>query len=100
MCTFLLSLSSGESSNKILMLCPLDYFNSGSKAGICVRGEKQRAQIQESMTQSRKNTAWYFRGIDMVSVLAHLWRGVAANGRAVTWEDYVNSRRASIHIDL
>ncbi|KAF8606102.1 hypothetical protein BDV93DRAFT_520960 [Ceratobasidium sp. AG-I] len=69
-------------------------------AGVCVRGEKQRAQIRESMIQSKKNTAWFFRGTNLVPVLDHLWRGAAANGGAVTWEDYINSRRARLHIDI
>ena len=75
-------------------------FDSASKAGICVRGEKQRAQIRESMAQSKKNTTWMFRGMDVVPVLNHLWHGVAANGGAVKWEDYVDSRRAKIYMDV
>ena len=52
------------------------------------------------MAQSKKNTTWMFRGMDVVPVLDHLWHGVAANGGAVKWEDYVDSRRAKIYMDV
>ncbi|KAF8606106.1 hypothetical protein BDV93DRAFT_520963 [Ceratobasidium sp. AG-I] len=78
----------------------LHFFFPRLLAGICVRGEKQRAQIRESMAQSKKNPTWLFRWMDLVPVLDHLWHGVAANGGAVTWDDYIRSRRTNIHIDL
>eukprot|EP01099_Mayorella_cantabrigiensis_P002288 TRINITY_DN200_c0_g1_i1.p1 TRINITY_DN200_c0_g1~~TRINITY_DN200_c0_g1_i1.p1 ORF type:complete len:615 (-),score=-31.21 TRINITY_DN200_c0_g1_i1:59-1903(-) len=79
-------------------LC-VHFFFACLLAGICVRSEKQRGQIRTYMNEARKNTAWFFSGTDMASVLDHLWHGAAANGGEVTWEDYIRSRRAKIYIN-
>jgi hypothetical protein len=38
------------------------------------------------------------RGRDFVPVLEHLWKGVAAEGRPVKWDDYLASREAVLPV--
>ncbi|KAG9084414.1 hypothetical protein FRC07_013647, partial [Ceratobasidium sp. 392] len=69
-------------------------------AAICTRSEVQRARFRGAIIQCADNKPWVVDGTGLASVIDRLWHSAAADGAAVTWDDYVASRRATFHIDL
>ncbi|KAG8750936.1 hypothetical protein FRC12_012688 [Ceratobasidium sp. 428] len=69
-------------------------------AGICTRSETDRAKFRALVSQSRYNNMLLLQSMKYAGVLDHLWRGVAANGGPVTWDDYIASRRAVIDLGV
>ncbi|KAG9123768.1 hypothetical protein FRC07_014013 [Ceratobasidium sp. 392] len=67
---------------------------------ICTRSEAQRSRFRKAIMQAGDNKVWLSKSVRFASVLDHLWHGAAANGAAVTWEDYVNARKAVVRIDV
>ncbi|KAG9089947.1 hypothetical protein FRC06_001285 [Ceratobasidium sp. 370] len=67
-------------------------------AAICTRSEIERSRLRKVIAQPN-DKAWLLKGVEFESVLDHLWHGAAADGAPITWDDYVNSRKATIHID-
>ncbi|CAE6442541.1 unnamed protein product [Rhizoctonia solani] len=65
-------------------------------AGICSQTEKRRWLVRERLGHATETRFWVFRGLEVVPVLEHLWQGAASGGRAVTWNDYIHSRRATL----
>ncbi|KAJ1303619.1 hypothetical protein OPQ81_011802 [Rhizoctonia solani] len=65
-------------------------------AGICSHSEKQRKLVRQRLGSLAETRFWMFRGPDIVPVLEHLWCGAAMGGKAITWDDYTNSRRAML----
>ncbi|KAG9082757.1 hypothetical protein FRC06_004874 [Ceratobasidium sp. 370] len=68
-------------------------------AAIATPSETQRGRFRDAIMKSAGNRAWITSGIGFVSVVDHLWHTAAADGAPVTWYDYVNSRKATLHID-
>ncbi|KAG8740718.1 hypothetical protein FRC12_015906 [Ceratobasidium sp. 428] len=68
-------------------------------AGICARKEMQRALVRRRVASLSATKIWVIQGADFTLVLDYLWHGAAKNGRPVTWNDYVASRRAVLPID-
>lgn len=68
-------------------------------ASICTPSEKYRAELNDAFLNVEDTKPWLFKAMGCKPVINHLWHGAAANGRPVRWEDYVNSRRAMLHID-
>ncbi|KAG8705259.1 hypothetical protein FRC09_003073, partial [Ceratobasidium sp. 395] len=69
-------------------------------AGICTRSETDRAKFRALVSQSRYNNMLLLQTMKYAGVLDHLWRGAAANGGPVTWDDYIASRRAVIDVGV
>ncbi|QRV96390.1 Fungal specific transcription factor domain [Ceratobasidium sp. AG-Ba] len=67
-------------------------------AAVCARSEADRAQFHALISQSGNSKMQILKNMNFAGVLDHLWQGAAANGAPVTWEDYVNSRRAVIDV--
>ncbi|KAG8743393.1 hypothetical protein FRC10_012119 [Ceratobasidium sp. 414] len=67
-------------------------------AAMCTRTETDRSRLRKAIAQPG-NKGWLLKGVQFASVLDHLWHGAAANGAPITWNDYVNSRKATVHID-
>ncbi|KAG9073699.1 hypothetical protein FRC06_011197 [Ceratobasidium sp. 370] len=67
-------------------------------ASIATPSETQRGRFRDVITKS-DNGAWIASGIGLVPVIDHLWHTAAADGAPVTWDDYVDSRKATLHID-
>ncbi|CUA77640.1 hypothetical protein RSOLAG22IIIB_02658 [Rhizoctonia solani] len=61
--------------------------------GICSRTEKQRRMVRERLGCAAETRFWMFRGPEIVPVLDHLWLGAGMEGKPVTWNDYLYSRR-------
>ncbi|QRV82636.1 Fungal specific transcription factor domain [Ceratobasidium sp. AG-Ba] len=71
-----------------------------SKAAICARAEVDRHELRSAIAQSCHNKTSLLRGPEFVSVLDHLWHGLAANGGPITWSCYIESRRAMLNIGV
>ncbi|CAE6502657.1 unnamed protein product [Rhizoctonia solani] len=69
-------------------------------AGVAARKEKHRAIFRRKIYASQNADACLLRGTGFVFVLDHLWHGAAVGGNPVTWEDYVNSRYATMPVDI
>ncbi|KAB5590673.1 Fungal zn(2)-cys(6) binuclear cluster domain containing protein [Ceratobasidium theobromae] len=74
-------------------------------AGVVARKEKHRAifytKIQASASlKPTPPLLKLVRAADFICVLNHLWHGTASEGRAITWEDYINSRFAALPLDI
>ncbi|KAF8599442.1 hypothetical protein BDV93DRAFT_560385 [Ceratobasidium sp. AG-I] len=67
-------------------------------AGLAARYEHQRAAVRDKIASFFDNRIWILPGAEFIKVLDHLWHGAAAGGAAVTWDDYVYSRRAVLPI--
>ncbi|KAH7322031.1 fungal-specific transcription factor domain-containing protein [Rhizoctonia solani] len=65
-------------------------------AGICSQTEKRKWLVRERLGHAAENRFWMFRGLEIIPVLEHLWEGAASGGRAVTWDDYIHSRRTAL----
>ncbi|CAE6378494.1 unnamed protein product [Rhizoctonia solani] len=61
--------------------------------GICSRTEKQRRMVRERLGCAAETRFWMFRDPEIVPVLDHLWLGAGMEGKPVTWNDYLYSRR-------
>ncbi|CAE6469300.1 hypothetical protein ACGC1H_000048 [Rhizoctonia solani] len=68
-------------------------------AGVAARKEKHRTILRRKVLASQNVDARLLKGADFIHVLDHLWHGAAAGGSPVTWEDYVNSRYATMPLD-
>ncbi|KDN40034.1 hypothetical protein RSAG8_08355, partial [Rhizoctonia solani AG-8 WAC10335] len=66
--------------------CFLQYL----MAGICSQNEKHRAIVRKKLGDICGTRLWLMRGTDFVPVLDHLWHGAAADGRPITWGDYLS----------
>ncbi|CAE6472987.1 unnamed protein product [Rhizoctonia solani] len=66
--------------------------------GTCARQESQRGLVEEKLSSMRATKMWVLRSSDFTAVLEHLWHGAAKNGRATTWNDYTQSRRAVLPV--
>ncbi|KAF8705473.1 hypothetical protein RHS03_05702, partial [Rhizoctonia solani] len=64
--------------------------------GVAARLERHRVAAYEKLRSFRYARACLFDGTDLSRALYHLWHGVGLGGAPVTWEDYVQSRRAVI----
>ncbi|KAF8677615.1 hypothetical protein RHS04_06113 [Rhizoctonia solani] len=64
--------------------------------GVAARLEKHRVAAYEKLRSFKYARACLFDGTDFSRALYHLWHGVGLGGAPVTWEDYVQSRRAVI----
>ncbi|CAE6458885.1 unnamed protein product [Rhizoctonia solani] len=69
-------------------------------AGICAQKEHHRHSIMSRYLTPTLINWGLLRVSEFAKVLDHLWHGAAANGRAVTWKDYLNSRFIIISIDI
>lgn len=69
-------------------------------AGAAARKERHRAIIRKKIQASQKADACLLRGADFVFVLDHLWHNAASGGASTTWEDYVNSRCATLPLEI
>ncbi|KAG8710289.1 hypothetical protein FRC09_000197 [Ceratobasidium sp. 395] len=69
-------------------------------AAICTPSEAQRNRLRAAIAEPGENKIWLLQTVQLAFVLDHLWHGAAANGAAVTWDDYVSSRRAVVPIDI
>ncbi|KAH7322342.1 hypothetical protein B0J17DRAFT_723507 [Rhizoctonia solani] len=67
-------------------------------AGACARLESQRRSIMCIISSRRCSQMWILQISDFVFVLQHLWHGAAKDGRPITWDDYLRSRRAILRI--
>ncbi|KAG8701398.1 hypothetical protein FRC08_004101 [Ceratobasidium sp. 394] len=67
-------------------------------AAICTRTETDRSPLRKAIAKSG-DKAWLLKGVEFASLVDHLWHGAAANGAPITWNDYVNSRKATVYID-
>ncbi|KAH7337617.1 hypothetical protein B0J17DRAFT_756674 [Rhizoctonia solani] len=61
--------------------------------GIGAQCEQHRSIVRKKLDSIRGSQVWIFRGPEFVRILEHLWHNAGAGGAAVTWEDYVRSRR-------
>ncbi|KAG9079481.1 hypothetical protein FS749_008490 [Ceratobasidium sp. UAMH 11750] len=68
-------------------------------AAICTQSESDRSKFRAAVSQSQ-NSTWLVKSMGVAAVLDHLWKGAAANGAPVTWEDYITSRKATIKISV
>ncbi|CAE6465340.1 unnamed protein product [Rhizoctonia solani] len=64
--------------------------------GLAAKYEKHRAIIHKKLLSFKGSRVWLFHGLEFARVLEHLWYGVGAGGAPVTWDDYVQSRRAVV----
>ncbi|CUA68593.1 hypothetical protein RSOLAG22IIIB_07967 [Rhizoctonia solani] len=64
--------------------------------GLAAKYEKHRAIIHKKLLSFKGNRVWLFHGLDFARILEHLWYGVGAGGAPITWDDYVQSRRAVV----
>ncbi|QRV82476.1 Fungal specific transcription factor domain [Ceratobasidium sp. AG-Ba] len=69
-------------------------------AGICTKDEADRRKFRVVISQLGKSKTWVLKGLDFGLALDHLWHGAAADGRPIVWDDYVNSRKATIEVAL
>ncbi|KAG9085896.1 hypothetical protein FS749_004035 [Ceratobasidium sp. UAMH 11750] len=67
-------------------------------AAVCARTETARSRLRKAIAESG-DKGWLLKGAEFELVIDHLWHGAAVNGAPITWNDYVNSRKATIHID-
>ncbi|QRV82580.1 Fungal specific transcription factor domain [Ceratobasidium sp. AG-Ba] len=67
-------------------------------AGVCARSEKHRAIVRERLEDVFDNGLWIIRGSEFIPVLDYFWHGAAADGRPITWHDYILARRAVLPI--
>ncbi|CAE6361183.1 unnamed protein product [Rhizoctonia solani] len=67
-------------------------------AGLAARLEKHRIAVYEKLVSFRNTRNWIFSGSQFSEILYHLWHGNGAGGAAVTWDDYIRSRRAVVSI--
>ncbi|KAJ1305692.1 hypothetical protein OPQ81_010429 [Rhizoctonia solani] len=75
------------------------YFIPGLVASICTPSEKHRSELRNAFVKVEKSLPWLFRAMDYQKLVDHLWHGAAAGGKPVRWEDYIESRRATLPID-
>ncbi|CAE6388994.1 unnamed protein product [Rhizoctonia solani] len=75
------------------------YFIPVLVASICTPSEKHRAELRNAFVKTEKCMPWLFRALDYKHLVDHLWHGAAAGGKPVRWEDYIESRRATMPID-
>ncbi|KDN42565.1 hypothetical protein RSAG8_06708, partial [Rhizoctonia solani AG-8 WAC10335] len=74
------------------------YFIPSLIASICTPSEKHRAELRNAFVKVEKGLPWLFRCMDYRAVVDHLWHGAAAGGKPVKWEDYIESRRATMSV--
>ncbi|QRW24263.1 Fungal specific transcription factor domain [Rhizoctonia solani] len=69
-------------------------------AGVAACQEKHRASLRSKLTNNSflREITMVLRISEFVVVLDHLWHGAGKGGSPVTWEDYVQSRCATIPI--
>ncbi|CAE6530533.1 hypothetical protein RSOLAG22IIIB_10869 [Rhizoctonia solani] len=75
------------------------YFIPSLIASICTPSEKHRAELRNAFVKTEKALPWLFRALDYKTLVDHLWHGAAAGGKPVKWEDFIESRRATMPID-
>ncbi|CUA68592.1 hypothetical protein RSOLAG22IIIB_07966 [Rhizoctonia solani] len=66
--------------------------------GLVAKYEKHRSIVHKKLLSFKGTQVWLFQGSEFGRVLEHLWYGVGAGGAPVTWDDYVQSRRAVVPI--
>ncbi|QRV96316.1 Fungal specific transcription factor domain [Ceratobasidium sp. AG-Ba] len=67
-------------------------------ACIAAKSETDRSRYCAVVSQVGHKHSWLLKGVEFASVLDHLWHGAGANGEPVTWDDYLDSRRAVVTI--
>ncbi|CAE6455510.1 unnamed protein product [Rhizoctonia solani] len=75
------------------------YFIPCLVASICTPSEKHRTELRNAFVKVEKTLPWLFRAMDYRAIVDHLWHGAAAGGKPVKWEDYIESRWATMPID-
>ncbi|KAF8752632.1 hypothetical protein RHS01_07571 [Rhizoctonia solani] len=76
---------------------PIHRFTS-AQAGLAARQEKQRIAVYEKLISFKDTRVWLYCGQQFSEFLYSLWHGVGIGGAAVTWGDYVRSRRTIVPI--
>ncbi|CUA67701.1 hypothetical protein RSOLAG22IIIB_13532 [Rhizoctonia solani] len=66
--------------------------------GLAAKYEKHRSIVHKKILSFKGHQVWLFGGSEFTQVLEHLWFGVGAGGAPVTWNDYIESRRAVLPI--
>ncbi|CAE6492246.1 unnamed protein product [Rhizoctonia solani] len=66
--------------------------------GLAAKYEKHRCIVHKKILSFKGHQVWLFGGSEFAQVLEHLWFGVGAGGAPVTWNDYIESRRAVVPI--
>ncbi|QRW20087.1 Fungal Zn(2)-Cys(6) binuclear cluster domain [Rhizoctonia solani] len=61
-------------------------------AGIAARLERHRVAVYETLLSFTDARPWLLGGPRFSQFLYHLWHGAGEGGRAITWNDYVQSR--------
>ncbi|QRW11216.1 Fungal specific transcription factor domain [Ceratobasidium sp. AG-Ba] len=69
-------------------------------AAICARSEGDRRTFRAAISIAARSKSWLLKGTEFTPVVDHLWHGAAANGAPVTWDDYVNARRAVMDVGV
>ncbi|KAF8685626.1 hypothetical protein RHS04_00773 [Rhizoctonia solani] len=62
------------------------------EAGIAARLERHRVAVYETLLSFTDARPWLLGGPRFSQFLYHLWHGAGEGGRAITWNDYVQSR--------
>ncbi|KAH7322348.1 hypothetical protein B0J17DRAFT_772756 [Rhizoctonia solani] len=75
------------------------YFVPSLVASICTPSEKHRTELRNAFVKVEKSLPWLFRALDYKGLVDHLWHGAAAGGKPVKWEDFIESRKATLPID-
>ncbi|KAG8719349.1 hypothetical protein FRC09_011237 [Ceratobasidium sp. 395] len=92
--TKLLDVAKSQFSTRMHLMAPVLL------AAVCAKSEADRTKPRTIISCSEENKVPLMLSMKFADVLDHLWHGAAANGRPVTWNDYVNSRKAVIDVDV